>query len=281
MAKLKNPLLSLKASGSVGRVITFLRRGKVYLVEKKPEIKDAKTEPQLAWRHMFNKCVDLWHLLSPAEKQEWESTARSRHMTGYAWYISQCLRPNPGIYLPLQGGTMSGDIDMAKNRLLRLPAPTDGQEAANKAYADAPGTTQTKGARVSHSVAQAIPHATFTYLAFDTEGYDTDTIHDTVVNNDRLTCKTAGKYLVVAGLYFTANASGVRFAALFHNVFGVTARVSVGLSADNLFYVTLSSIVALAVNEFMRVRVYQNSGAAINVPSTFAYSPVFMMQRIG
>ncbi|GAI05556.1 unnamed protein product, partial [marine sediment metagenome] len=46
------------------------------------------------------------------------------------------LRPNPGIYLPLQGGTMSGNIDMAKNRLLKLPAPTDDQEPATKAYAD-------------------------------------------------------------------------------------------------------------------------------------------------
>jgi len=86
---------------------------------------------------MFTKCVDLWHTLSDAEKQTWESAARPHHMTGYAWYISQCLRPNPGIYLPLQGGTMSGDIDMAKNRILKLPAPADAQEAVTKAYADA------------------------------------------------------------------------------------------------------------------------------------------------
>ncbi|GAI18339.1 unnamed protein product, partial [marine sediment metagenome] len=86
---------------------------------------------------MFTKCVDLWHLLSEAERQQWESLARPLHMSGYAWYISQCLRPNPGIYLPLQGGTMSGNIDMAKHRLLKLPLPTDVQEAASKAYVDA------------------------------------------------------------------------------------------------------------------------------------------------
>ncbi|MBA7590034.1 hypothetical protein ES708_32133 [subsurface metagenome] len=85
---------------------------------------------------MFSKCVALWHLLDEAEQQEWERLATPRHMTGYAWFISQCLRPNPGIYLPLQGGTMSGNIDMDKNRLLKLPEPTDNQEPATKLYVD-------------------------------------------------------------------------------------------------------------------------------------------------
>jgi len=85
---------------------------------------------------MYSKCVDLWHDLSDAEHQEWESLARPKHMSGYAWYLSQCLRPNPGIYLPLQGGTMSGDIDMAKNRLLKLPEPSHEQEPATKSYSD-------------------------------------------------------------------------------------------------------------------------------------------------
>jgi hypothetical protein len=118
-------------------MFSLARRLGRHILEKKPIPTDAKSPAQLFNRHMFTKCVDLWHLLSEAEKQEWESLARPRHMTGYAWYISQCLRPNPGIYLPLQGGTMVGDIDMDKNRLLKLPDPTDAQEAATKGYVDA------------------------------------------------------------------------------------------------------------------------------------------------
>ncbi|GAJ13192.1 unnamed protein product [marine sediment metagenome] len=124
MSKLKLPLLSLGASGSISGAITYLKRMSRQIVEKKPELKDAKTEAQLEWRHMFNKVVALWHALSPEEKAEWESAARPRHMTGYAWFLSQALRPNPGIYLPLQGGTMQGNIYMAKHRLLHLPLPT-------------------------------------------------------------------------------------------------------------------------------------------------------------
>jgi len=137
MAKLKNPLLSFGAKGRLGKLFSLARRRGQNIIESRPIPVDAKSPAQLFNRHMYSKCVALWHLLSEAEKQEWESLARPRHMTGYAWFISQCLRPNPGIYLPLQGGTMSGNVDMAKNRLLKLPEPTDAQEPATKAYADA------------------------------------------------------------------------------------------------------------------------------------------------
>ncbi len=136
MTKLKNPLLSFGATGRLGKLFSLAKRQGRHIIERKPIPTDAKSPAQLFNRHMFTKCVDLWHLLSEEEKQIWESLARPLHMTGYAWFISQCLRPNPGIYLPLQGGTMSGDIDMAKNRLLKLPEPTDAQEPATKGYVD-------------------------------------------------------------------------------------------------------------------------------------------------
>jgi len=136
VVKIKNPLFSFKGEGKLGS-ITFLRRRKVDVAEKTPVVPDQKTAPQLAWRHMYQKCAALWGYLSAAEKADWDSRARSKHMTGFAYWQSQCLKPNPGIYLPLQGGTMQGDIDMAKFRLLELPSPTDVQEAATKAYVDA------------------------------------------------------------------------------------------------------------------------------------------------
>ena len=128
MAKLKNPLLSLGAVGRLAKHLSFTRRRKVDIVEATPVLKDAKTLAQLEWRHMYQKAVALWRALSGPEKQEWESLARPKHMTGFAWFMSQALKPNPGLYLPLQGGTMAGDIDMAKHRILRLPAPVDAQE---------------------------------------------------------------------------------------------------------------------------------------------------------
>lgn len=113
MAKSKNFLFGFDARGTIAKVLTFRRGKQQTIAEKTPIPKDAKTSSQLSWRTMYQQCTGLWHLLTAAEKANWESLARSHHMTGYAYYMSQCLRPNPGIYLPLAGGTMSGDIAMA------------------------------------------------------------------------------------------------------------------------------------------------------------------------
>lgn len=39
--------------------------------------------------------------------------------------------------LPLNGGTMAGDIDMASHKITGLPAPTSESEAVNRGYVDA------------------------------------------------------------------------------------------------------------------------------------------------
>lgn len=281
MVKLKNPLMSLKASGSLSRAITFLRRRGVDLAEKKPEIIDAKTPAQLSWRHMYQKAVALWHLLSAAEKQEWESAARPRHMTGFAWFMSQCLRPNPGIYLPLQGGTMSGDIDMDGYKIEDLPDPAAAQNAATKAYVDALEARYQIGARVYHNVDQACANGIWTTLAFNSELFDTDTIHSTTVFNSRLTCKTTGKYVISANISYEASAVGQRVLRLRLN--GVTSIAEVDIDALAAFDARLSVTThyALVPTDYVQVIAWQNSGGALDVDATAQFSPHFMMQRIG
>lgn len=136
MVRLKSPLLSLDAHGTLSKAISFVKRRRQKIAERTPVVPDQKSPAQLAWRPMFLACKDLWHTLSAAEKAAWESAATPRHMTGYAWYMSQCLRPNPGIYLPLAGGTMTGVIDMDGQLISALPAPIAANDAVRKAYVD-------------------------------------------------------------------------------------------------------------------------------------------------
>lgn len=272
MGKLKNPLMSLRASGTLSRVITFLRRRGVDIAEKTPRPIDVRSPNQLIWRHMYSKCTALWHELSSAEKLEWESLARRRHMTGYAWFISQCLRPNPGIYLPLQGGTMSGNIDLAKNRLLRLPVPSDGQEPVTFG-----GHI---GARVYHDKNQSIPNNTWTTLDFNSERYDTDTMHYPVVNSSRLTCKTAGKYIISINVRFPASGANAQGLLMWLNTTNYICYTQFTKATAGSWYMTQTTIYQLAVGDYVEVQVFQNSGGALNIESVGNFSPEFEMARL-
>ena len=138
-----------------------------------------------------------------------------------------------------------------------------------------------KGARVYHSGHQSIPSsASATIVAFDTESYDTDTIHDNVTNNSRLTCKTAGKYLIFAQAYWAGNATGYRQAVIFVN--GVT---NIGMALCDAYGTTgliqsALTTYSLAVNDYVQMGVAQTSGGALNLLGGPPNNTHFWMQRI-
>ncbi len=138
-----------------------------------------------------------------------------------------------------------------------------------------------EGARVYHDADQNISTATTTVLAFNTEKYDTDTIHDNVTNNSRLTCKTAGKYLIVANVAFAGHATGSRWVTIQFG--GAIAMASDRRLAVTTFepVLSVSTIYNLGVNEYVEVQVYQDSGGVLAVKAYGEISPQFMMQRIG
>jgi len=282
MVKLKNPLLSFLARGKLGN-ITFTRRRKIDVAEKAPVPEDAKSPAQLSWRHMYQKCAALWHTLSAAEKREWESLGSVKHMTGFAYWQSQCLRPNPGIYLPLQGGTMQGDINMASNRIRNLPFPDAADEPIRLIdylvyifpY------LYHEGARVYHSLHQNLPDATVVILAFNAERYDTDSIHDNVTNNSRLTCQTSGKYAIVGQVYISSGGAGDRFIWLLLNGVDIIAQAAQDKLTGKTALLLVSTIYDLSATDRVELVAYQASGGALSASVYFKAAPEFMMQRIG
>lgn len=139
----------------------------------------------------------------------------------------------------------------------------------------------TEGARVMRSTAQSIPDDTVTTLTFNTEDFDTDGIHDNVTNPERLTCKTAGKYIIVGSAQFAANTTGRRYVNLRLNddvYLGVAYQNETTQGSVNP---TCVAIYDLAVDDYVWLRAYQNSGNALNVLSYSSQTPVLSMQRIG
>ena len=282
MAKLKKPLFSLQAIGSLAKAISFRRSRGITIVGKKPEVPDAKTLAQLPWRHMYQKAVVLWHALSVAERQEWESLARPKHMTGFAWFISQALKPNPGLYLPLQGGTMAGVIEMDDHHIHGLPEPIHLQDPIRRQdYVDyIQPYLHFQGCRVWHSVNQSIPDSLFAWLTFDSEDYDTDEMHDTIVNNERITIKTAGIYLITFQGHWNTNNFGSRSVYFRRNdsliLESRQEAETAGRTTSNL-----TTICSLSVGEYLRVQAWQSSGAPLDMMRVANYTPYFMAQRIG
>jgi hypothetical protein len=81
----------------------------------------------------------------------------------------------------------------------------------------------------------------------DGEAFDTDTMHDTVTNNDRLTFKTAGIYLVVAYMQLTADVNG----AYVYIEYNGDAEIA----ANNVIYPggggSCAGVIAASVNDYV------------------------------
>jgi hypothetical protein len=135
--------------------------------------------------------------------------------------------------------------------------------------------------RVYHSAAQSIPNGTVSTLSFDGERYDTDTMHDTATQNSRLTCRTAGLYVIHAHVEFALNATGERHVILLLNGATQLAYHDQPALSTNAVIVSVSTQYPLAVGDYVECQVYQNSGGALNVNVSAARSPEFAMAWVG
>lgn len=70
------------------------------------------------------------------------------------------------------------------------------------------GSVAAKAARIDKTSSQAITAFTSTPVVFQTETFDTDTIADVVGTPSRLTCKTAGKYVITGDIKWANDPTG-------------------------------------------------------------------------
>jgi len=137
-------------------------------------------------------------------------------------------------------------------------------------------------ARVFHSVNQSIPNATWTTLAFDSERFDTNNIHDIAVNNSRLTCRTPGKYLIIGQVRFAVNATGRRGAGIYSSAYadwcGYNLTLPMSVGDTNI---QVSTILDMKVGEYIELRVFQDSGTSLDVIcGNDDYRTLFSMVRL-
>ncbi len=102
MAKVKNPLLSLDARGTLAKSITFTHRHAGSIVQLKPVSVDRKSTGQLLQRAVFTGCVEEWLALSEADKSSWRVLSSGKNQTGYSLFMQGCLAYIPPVPPPVE-----------------------------------------------------------------------------------------------------------------------------------------------------------------------------------
>jgi hypothetical protein len=136
------------------------------------------------------------------------------------------------------------------------------------------------GVGVYKNANQSIATGTATAVSFAAENFDTNTFHDNVTNNSRLTIPAgkAGKYQINYNVNWDANATGSRQAIVYLNNATVISLVETdNAGAGRGIGLSGSLIYSLAEADYIQVLVFQNSGGALDClsggnPTTFSIS---------
>lgn len=123
-----------------------------------------------------------------------------------------------------------------------------------------------RGARVTMSVDAAVSHDTVATISWDTESFDTDSIHSTVTASNRLTVPTGVSYVdLTAMITWASSSSGAqRFSEIKKNG---TTRVAASRTppVDASESTMLSGPLAVTGGDYFDVSVYQDSGSSLNL----------------
>lgn len=136
--------------------------------------------------------------------------------------------------------------------------------------------------RIRHSTTQSIPTSTFTALTFDTEDWDTGSMH-AGGNPTRITFPTAGKYLVTGEVIMQVT-TGACSLDIWQNSSGGTTVVGRGYALASGSVNACPNVTALvnaAANDYVELLVWQNSGSSAPTFQANSYSPVFSAYKIG
>lgn len=143
------------------------------------------------------------------------------------------------------------------------------------------GATVAPAARITRTTAQSIPNDNATPVAFTTKDYDTDAMVDLATYDTRITIKTAGIYITTAQYSFAANATGLRGVRILLNT---TLRLAMSLFpgsslTDNRD--SLAAVASLAVNDYLTLEVYQDSGGSLDLNPSSTTPASLAASKIG
>ena len=103
-------------------------------------------------------------------------------------------------------------------------------------------------------------------VTWDSELYDTDSMHSTSSATTRLTAQTPGLYEIKGQYNFGTNGTGQRQVAIFKNGAPQCYESTNALAASQSTLLSLSKDLYLAAGDYVEFQVQQNSGGTIVAP---------------
>jgi len=136
-------------------------------------------------------------------------------------------------------------------------------------------------ARLRQTTLHALTNAAFTSIQFQSEDYDTVSGHDNVTNNSRYTCQVAGLYVFTGKVAFAANATGQRAMQWALNGTAVSGSQDSwpAVAAVERQFVATTYEAVLAVNDYVELQAFQDSGGSLNTSVATAGTQSLMTAR--
>ena len=162
-------------------------------------------------------------------------------------------------------------IASAANTLAKLAVGTAlqllGVTSGAPAWVSLDATRQTlRGVRAVTTTFIHMTSGSYLAVALESETFDTDSYHDNLTNNSRLTVPTGlgGYYLIIANCSWAASGTGTRFAKIMKG--GATNIAYTGLpgSATDGMNLCVATVANLAAADYVELYSYQNSGGSLN-----------------
>jgi hypothetical protein len=139
------------------------------------------------------------------------------------------------------------------------------------------------GCSLYKSADQSLANVTTTVVTWDLEHYDTNTFHDNVLNNTRITIPAgkAGKYLIQVTLNWNSNATSYREARIRLNGSTLLAYSPIQAAASGGVANTLNVVKNLAAADYIEIQGEQASGGALSISGGNTYSAQVQVTYMG
>ena len=160
----------------------------------------------------------------------------------------------------------------------------DGAGGTNRKTAASRLTTYIRGdvpgCRVTDAGGQAIANDTDTAINFDTERFDTDTMHDNSTNNTRITFTTAGVYIVGGHVQLPTHATGVRVISIREGGDNYIAMSSWNGNSANSHRASVTTVFKFAAAEYVELMIQQDSGGSLTTDKVNSRTPEFFALQV-